>query len=1165
MNCPSCGALTPDGARFCPSCGRLLTAGRAEERRVVTVLFADLVGYTGFSENLDPEQVKRLVDGCFQRLVTEITSYGGRVDKIVGDAIMALFGAPVAHEDDAERAVRAALRMQQSLAEHAGEQGLVIQMRIGVNTGEVLVGALRAGGDYTAMGDVVNIASRLQTQAAPGTVVVGPATHAATELAIRYEPLGEIVTRGREELVEAWLAVEAMTMPGQRRRRTRTPLIGRDTERALLMDGVRLAFRHGRPFLAVVDGEGGVGKNRLLESLGRDVTNTLGGKVLNGRCVPYGEPNPWWPIAQAMWGHFGPDVTTDVAAAQAAAIELVAEMLGVDRGDPEVRRIVDGLLHLAALPSHLDVIDPGRAREELTRSVLAVLEIATHHTPVVLMIADLQWAQPQVLELLDRVVTHLAGRPFALVTSLRSDRDLAWPPAGGRHTCLMLRLDPLDEASAEQLARVLLPEGTPANVRELLLERAGGNPFFLEELAALVLPDGAMPELPDTLRGLVAARLDALSPDERAMLENAAVLGSSGNWMGLAHFGQAMGQQPQRATLTALAEAELIDVDGQRWSFRSESVREVAYATLTKTARAQRHAGVAVALQESAGPRSDRAEAIGFHWATAADLARELGPIPGVPSDAGRRAVMWLGRAAHWSLEQEALPNAIRLATEALELVAIGEGDSADRRNLLLVRGEAHAEARDLVNARLDAEAALESALEIDDEAGTAQAQVVLALADRGAGHLDSAHRRLADALVTFRRLGDKTRIAHTQREVGMTAIFSADFELAEAALADAEDIYEQLGDRRGRAWVDQHEAWVSFVQGDLDEVEARLAKAAETFRELGDRGGLGWVNGLLAYLRYMQGRFGEAEELGTHVLTEAGERGDRWAAAMMETLLAGLSLWRGDTERGRELAAAAHSKLRALGDRFGEVQAAAPHARAMVATGRIDEALRLVEELGANVGQFGMERFADTVAAAVGVHAGLPARAEPFARQALEHVDESGFSYEALVALGLTRLQQADIDGALVALEQATAILPTHPYAQSATALVLAASAKAQDALLSAHAVLESSMGTYLDRTMAGCAAVLASAQLGGIENVRQESSRLIAIVDATGDRVAQALARLARAEALEQMGDPAAPDARAGAESLAGAIQHGLPGWRVALHLAAVGAGTPTVPVAQ
>src|SRR5690349_17924636 len=233
MTCPACGADAPPGARFCPTCGQAL-AVRSDERRVVTVVFGDLVGFTAMSETRDPEQVKNIVDRAFERLVADVTSYGGQVDKIVGDALVALFGAPVAHEDDAERAVRAALQMQRTLEQLHVELDFPIQIRVGVNTGEVLVGALRAGGDYTAMGDVVNIASRLQTGARPGQVVVGPTTYSATQHCVGYEPLGHLTVRGRDEPVEAWAATGVLSPPGKRRHRTRTRLVGRDAEVALV-------------------------------------------------------------------------------------------------------------------------------------------------------------------------------------------------------------------------------------------------------------------------------------------------------------------------------------------------------------------------------------------------------------------------------------------------------------------------------------------------------------------------------------------------------------------------------------------------------------------------------------------------------------------------------------------------------------------------------------------------------------------------------------------------------------------------------------------------------------------------------------------------------------------------------------------------------------------
>src|SRR5690348_14020685 len=233
MTCPACGAPLVEGARFCASCGQPVSR-RGDERRVVTVLFADLVGFTTLSETTDPEQVKNLVDACFQRLVVDINAFGGQVDKIIGDAILALFGAPTAHEDDAERAVRAALQMQQTIEAWCEQTSAQLRMRVGINTGEVLVGALRAGGDYTAMGDVVNTAQRLQTLAQPGQVVVGPAAYQATRHCVRYTPLGLLQARGRDEPVEAFLAEEALLPPGARPGRGATPLIGRDTELALL-------------------------------------------------------------------------------------------------------------------------------------------------------------------------------------------------------------------------------------------------------------------------------------------------------------------------------------------------------------------------------------------------------------------------------------------------------------------------------------------------------------------------------------------------------------------------------------------------------------------------------------------------------------------------------------------------------------------------------------------------------------------------------------------------------------------------------------------------------------------------------------------------------------------------------------------------------------------
>ena len=293
----------------------------------MTVLFADLVGFTGLSETMDPEQLKNLVDDCFECLVADVTAFGGQVDKIIGDAILALFGAPIAHEDDAERAVRAALRMQQSIAEHTAGIALGIEMRVGVNTGEVLVGALRAGGDYTAMGDVVNTANRLQSVARPGQVLVGPATHAATHQVVRYDHLGPVQARGREEPVEAWIAVEPSAPPGHRPRRLRAPLVGRGTELGLISRSVEMCVEHSRAQLILLIGEAGVGKSRLAEEAASLAEATHEAAVLEGRCVPYGEANIWWPIGEMLRDGTGIHADDSPDVARRRCIGAVAAVL----------------------------------------------------------------------------------------------------------------------------------------------------------------------------------------------------------------------------------------------------------------------------------------------------------------------------------------------------------------------------------------------------------------------------------------------------------------------------------------------------------------------------------------------------------------------------------------------------------------------------------------------------------------------------------------------------------------------------------------------------------------------------------------------------------------------------------------------------------------------
>ena len=419
--CATCAHPVPSGARFCPSCGSpvdVASGTSLEERRVVTVLFADLVGYTALAEHRDPENVKHFIESCFERLVADIETFGGRVDKLLGDAIVALFGAPVAHEDDAERAVRAGLRMQETLARFASErraveEGPPIEMRVGINTGEVLVGTL-AGTEYTAMGDVVNTASRLQSIAPPGRVLIGSATAALCSGAIDREPFGVTQIRGRDQMEQSWLVTGAAAA-GTRPSRDDVPFVGRACERTLLDAAVELV-RMGHSGVVSIVGEAGAGKTRLAE----EIVGPLEGEaiVVRTACAPYGESGVWAPVITGITSMFGVDPDSGVDDIRAAVQAKAHDIWGLEADDAEVQRFLDVITHLLGHPSELDRLDAAGARDVIAA---AVTDMMRHHAQTrmtVLWIDNLQWADPVIRDQLGgrgpdagRVALPLGDRP----------------------------------------------------------------------------------------------------------------------------------------------------------------------------------------------------------------------------------------------------------------------------------------------------------------------------------------------------------------------------------------------------------------------------------------------------------------------------------------------------------------------------------------------------------------------------------------------------------------------------------------------------------------------------------------------------------------------------------------------------------------------------------
>lgn len=1133
--CPSCRAPTPDGARFCPSCGHQLNR-LGDERRVVTVLFADLVGFTGLAEGRDPEQVKHLVDRCFEWLVNDITSFGGRVDKIVGDAIVALFGAPVAHEDDPERAVRTALRMQQTLSQRVGELGAPVRIRIGVNTGEVLVGALRAGGDYTAMGDVVNTASRLQSMAQPGEVLVGAATHAATADVVAYDSVGPLELRGRGERIEAYRAIREVAPPGYRRRRSRAPLVGRDTELGLVGHVIDTATDRRRAGVVTLIGEAGVGKSRLAAEVAHLAAQQKNALVLQGRCIPYGEANAWWPIAEAVRVGIGVGSDEPKPEATERVIAAVADATGRVPDDGEVVRVANGLLHLLDLPSPLRQIEPQRAREEVTRSVGSFLEAVLAEQPVMLVLSDLHWAGGPVLDLLAALLERLVDTPFLLVATARPPFREAWLPTDSRHNTTVVNVDPLSREATAALLDVLVDGRLATHLRDALLDRSGGNPFFLEELVALVDDGVGIDELaaddgdslPETLRGLVAARLDTLSHSERRALDDAAVYGRTGPVDALVLMAAAdragLGIREAddvRAAVEGLVDKEILVFDEHEeiYSFRSDLVREVTYSTLTKSARAQRHWGIGQYFEQNFARHGAVGgvvvDALAHHYGQAAELAADLGGVPGLPEDLVERALRWITEAARRAAAVDMFIGAERLFSQAVDLLPADAG--TDRVDVLLGRAGARADMRELAKARADVEAALDAAEAIEYRQGRARAILIRGKIEDREGDRTKAVATFTEAEDEFRAIGNRRGMAEALRLRGMSELFTGEAAAASRSISDALDAFAALDDRRGQAWALQNLAWLAFLDGRPAEADRRITESADMFDEIGDVGGLGWALGLKAWVQFHQGRWEAAEELSELLLVEARRRGDRWAAGMMLVLSASVRLWTGRASLAVTRAEEALEVFHAVADVEREVQAAAVLGRARLALGMVGEGFRTLDlAVEKGRGQPGVPSNGPTVVAAAAVSIGDPERAlRAAALVGVEDLDPAVIGEsDRMVALGLALLQLGQDDEAREQLEAAArSDTDEEPSGYALSSLACCRAVEQRDDELGdlVDEVCRAERATYFDRITVLCAAAARSRARGEEADAEKRFLEATRIADRTDDTVAQALVRLA------------------------------------------------------
>jgi class 3 adenylate cyclase len=851
LACPSCGSPNPPQSKFCGECGSALAAStpieaatpgpatRGTERRLVSVLFLDLVSFTTLSEHRDAEDMRSLMDAYFETARTVIERHAGVVEKFIGDAVMAVWGTPVTHEDDAERAVRAALELVDAVAALGASMDLPLQARGGVLTGEAATSP-DAGNQGMVTGDMVNTASRLQSAAEPGRVFVGEATFRAASGAIAFEQVGDLALKGKDEPVRAWRALRVVAeRQGQNRMAIEPPFVGRTEELRLLKDLLHTTGREGKSHVVSVIGIGGIGKSRLAWELLKYVDG-LAETVWwhHGRCPSYGDGVTFWALGEMVKMRAGIAETDPPGVSRSKLAASIAQHVPEE---DERHWLEPRLAFLLGLDER-----PAGGREELFAAWRTFFERISDQGTVAMVFEDLQWADAGLLDFIESLLEWSRTKPIYIVTLARpelTDRRPTW--GAGQRTFLALHLEPLPDTTMAELVRGLVP-GADADAVARIVERAEGVPLYAVEMIRMLADRGVLRagesayelvgdlgeiQVPETLHALIASRLDALGPEDRVLLQDAAVLGKSFTLDALTAVTEG-DRDALESRLHDLVRKEFLihEADPRspergQFAFVQSMIREVAYGMLSKADRRGRH--LAAAHHFEAAGDDELAGVVAAHYVEALRATAE-----GPDADAlAARARDWLGQAADRATSLGSPDQALVFAEQALEITPPG----AERADLLLRAG-------------LAAGDALRTQPQLD---------------------------YLRGAVAELRALGDLTAEAAAAGELIQALVRPNLTDEIRAIVGELQQRMGEGGDDRGRAELDHALAYVAFLDGDFEACLAALDRALPGFERarVWDRVREALVDRMntLAGL----GRYREAVALGKGLLAIATEDND--------------------------------------------------------------------------------------------------------------------------------------------------------------------------------------------------------------------------------------------------------------------------------------------------